>query len=278
MAEALAARGMGSAIGAAEFDRLRRFFEAASGIRLGDHKRELVCGRLARRLRERGVADYAAYLRLIEQPGEAQERQLAIDLLTTNETHFFREPKHFEILRGELAERLARGQAGGLRVWSAACSTGEEPYSLAMTLDQVLGRRPWRVFASDLSQRVLAEARRGLYGAQRAGEVPRALAERYLLEGTEEYAGTWLVDGELRQRVDFAHCNLTALPPGLGPFDIVFLRNVLIYFEPPVKRRIVEAVLQRMAPGGLLFVGHSESLTGVVDGLRQVVPTVYRKP
>ncbi|MCB1995286.1 MAG: protein-glutamate O-methyltransferase CheR [Burkholderiaceae bacterium] len=279
MAETAVLQGRaGTSITAADFDRLRRFFEAASGIRLADHKRELVCGRLAKRLRERGVDGYGAYLRLIELPAETAERQMAIDLLTTNETHFFREPRHFEVLRAELAERLARGQSSGIRVWSAACSTGEEPYSLAMTLDEVLGRRPWRVFASDLSQRVLADARRGVFSAQRAAEVPRPMALKYLLEGTQEYAGTFLVDAEVRQRVDFAQVNLMAMPAGLGPFDVVFLRNVLIYFDVAAKRRIVQAVLQRMAPGGLLFVGHSESLNGVVDGLRTVVPTVYRKP
>lgn len=268
---------LGSTISDADFDRLRGFFEAASGIRLADNKKVLVCGRLAKRLRHHRLDGYRAYLRLLDDPTQQAERQMAIDLLTTNETHFFREPRHFELLRSELAGMVSRGQASGLRVWSAACSTGEEPYSLAMTLAEVLGGRPWTVFASDLSTRVLADAQRGLFGEQRASEVPRPLAQRYLLEGVEEYTGQYLIDPELRARVQFAQINLMEPLPRLEPFHIVFLRNVLIYFDQAAKRRIVAGIVASMRRGGLLFVGHSETLNGMADGLEPVVPTVYRK-
>ncbi len=267
---------IGATITDPEFDRLRRFFHAASGIRLADSKKVLVCGRLAKRLRALGLASYRAYLDFIEQPDGRAERQLAVDLLTTNETHFFREPRHFELLRDELARGSGRGRSG-VQVWSAACSTGEEPYSLAMTLAEVLGNRPWSVFASDLSARVLDDAKTAIYGAQRASEVPRALADKYLLEGIDEYAGQWRVDGALRQRVSFQQINLMQPLPPLEPFDYVFLRNVLIYFDNAAKQRIVEAISKTIRPGGLLFIGHSETLSGITDVLQAVVPTVYRQ-
>ncbi len=268
----------GEQISDVEFDRLRRFFHAASGIRLADSKKVLVCGRLSRRLRHHGLSDYRSYLDLVEAPGQQAERQLAIDLLTTNETHFFREPRHFTLLREELARMLQAGLRGPVRLWSAACSTGEEPYSLAMTLAETLGERPWKVHASDLSARVLADAQAGIFNAQRAAEVPPALSQRYLLEGFDECDGLYRVDPALRQRVSFQQINLMQPLPALEPFDAVFLRNVLIYFDNAAKKRIVEAVVQQLRPGGLLFIGHSETLNGVTDVAQAVVPTVYRRP
>jgi chemotaxis protein methyltransferase CheR len=261
-----------------EFERLRRFFEAASGIRLSDSKKVLVCGRLARRLRHFGLDNYRDYLALIESGAEAGERQVAIDLLTTNETHFFREPKHFDLLRQELSERMNNGSRGPLRIWSAASSTGEEAYSLAMTLSEVMGDRPWQVFASDLSTRVLNDARDGIYPKQRADEVPRDLAKRYMLEGFDENEGLFRIDSALRKRVSFEQINLMEPLPNLEPFDMIFLRNVLIYFDNPGKRKIVESVARKLKPSGMLFIGHSETLSGITDVVKPVVPTVYRLP
>jgi chemotaxis protein methyltransferase CheR len=267
----------GSTITDVEFKRLRGLFHRASGIWLADTKKVLVCGRLAKRLRALGLRCYRDYLDLIERPDQAAERQTAVDLLTTNETHFFREPRHFELLRQELARDRSASRAW--RVWSAACSTGEEPYSLAMTFMESLGEhRAWSVHATDLSTQVLAQARQGLFGAQRVSEIPRALAQRYCLEGFDEYTGQYLIDRSLRQRVSFGQVNLMEPLPPMEPFDVVFLRNVLIYFDQAAKRQIVEAVAQRLRPGGLLFIGHSETLGGVTDVLDQVVPTVYRRP
>lgn len=266
---------IGATITDQEFDRLRRFFEQASGIHLSDSKRELVCGRLAKRLRQLTLPSYREYLAFIEQPDHAEERQMAIDLLTTNETHFFREPKHFERLRSEVQARLQRGLSGPLRIWSAACSTGEEPYSLAMTLAELLGDRPWQIVASDLSTKVLADAQRAIYGRQRAEEVPRQIAVRYMLEGYDECEGLYQIDPALCKRVSFRQINLMEPLPRMDAFDFVFLRNVLIYFDTAAKRRIVESVVSRLKPGGLLFIGHSETLAGVTDCVKQVVPTVY---
>ena len=261
-----------------EFDRLRRFFETASGIRLADSKKVLVCGRLSRRLRHFGLDSYRDYIALIESPAQAGERQVAIDLLTTNETHFFREPKHFDLLRQELRERVKAGLRGPLRIWSAASSTGEEAYSLAMTLSEELGDRPWSIFASDLSTRVLDDARAGIYPKQRADEIPRNLAQRYVLEGYDENEGLYRIDATLRKRVTFDQVNLMEPLPPLEPFDMVFLRNVLIYFDNPGKRKIVESVARKLKPGGLLFIGHSETLSGITDVVKPLVPTVYRLP
>ena len=201
---------------------------------------------------------------------------MAVDLLTTNETHFFREPRHFELLREELARRMARPGRTPVRVWSAACSTGEEPYSLAMTLAEVMRDRPWSVHASDLSIRVLDDARAGIYGTQRASEVPEPLAFKYLLEGIDEYAGQYRIDSELRSRVSFQQINLMQPLPPLEPFDFIFLRNVLIYFDNAAKQRIVESVARCLKPDGLLMVGHAETLSGITTVVESVAPTVYR--
>jgi len=259
-----------------EFDRLRRFFEAASGIRLADSKKVLVCGRLSRRLRHHGLESYRDYIALIDSAAGVNERQVAIDLLTTNETHFFREPKHFDLLRNELRERVRVGLRGPVRLWSAASSTGEEAYSLAMTLAEELGDRPWSIFGSDLSTRVLDDARSGIYPKQRADEIPRSLAQRYVLEGYDESEGLYRIDATLRKRVSFDQVNLMEPLPPLEPFDMVFLRNVLIYFDNAGKRRIVESVTRKLKPGGLLFIGHSETLSGITDVVKPVVPTVYK--
>jgi len=259
-----------------EFDRLRRFFEDASGIRLADSKKVLVCGRLSRRLRHFGIDTYRDYLSLIESDREPGERQMAIDLLTTNETHFFREPKHFDLLRQELTARVKAGLQGPLRLWSAASSTGEEAYSLAMTLSEILGERPWSIFASDLSTKVLDDARLGIYPKQRADEIPRPLAQRYLLEGFDENEGLYRIDASLRKNVSFQQINLMEPLPKLDAFDMIFLRNVLIYFDNEGKRKIVESVARKLKPGGMLFIGHSETLSGITDVVKPMVPTVYR--
>ncbi len=259
-----------------EFNQLRQFFEAASGIRLADSKKTLVCGRLSKRLRHFGLQNYRDYIELIRGDTNLSERQTAIDLLTTNETHFFREPKHFDFLRQTLLQRLQTGLIGPVKIWSAASSTGEEAYSLAMTLSELLGDKPWSIFASDISTRVLEDAQAAIYPAQRANEVPRALASKYLLEGFDEFSGSYKIVASLRKRVNFAQINLMEPLPQLEPFDMIFLRNVLIYFDNPSKKKIVEALAKKLKPNGLLFIGHSETLSGLTDVYKSVAPTVYR--
>lgn len=258
----------------AEFLRYQALVERLTGIHLAPIKKAMLSGRLARRLRERNLDNYGAYFSLIDDGGEAQERQLAIDLITTNETYFFREPKHFDALR----ERFLPGRGGPLRAWSAACASGEECYSLAMTMADVLGEQGnWEVMGSDISSRMLSTAQRGLYPMERGHQIPPGLLKRYCLRGTGEYMGTLLVESWLRRRVRFHAINLIAPLPDIGRFDLIFLRNVIIYFDSRTKQRVVAAVTERLKPGGWLVVGHSESLLGLPDGLEAILPTVYRK-
>jgi chemotaxis protein methyltransferase CheR len=260
-----------------EFARFQRFIHDIAGITMSDAKKALVSGRLAKRLHHFGLDSYDAYFELLSAGGHPEETQVAVDLLTTNETYFFREGRHFELLR-EAA--MAHDAPGGLpfRVWSAACSSGEEPYSIAMVLADVLGNAPWEVMASDISTRVLQRARTGHYPMERAGHVPPDYLKRYCLKGIREQEGTLLVDRMLRQRVQFRQVNLnTQLPGDLGMFDVVFLRNVMIYFNADTKRQVVARVTSRLKPGGQFFIGHSESLHEISNAVQPVVPSVYRK-
>ncbi len=265
----------GTLIGDREFAWIREACQRIAGIRLGAEKKPLVCARLGKRVRALQLPDFRSYVRLLEAGGRDGELATAIDLLTTNETYFFREPRHFARL-----ERLAReaSAARPFRVWSAACSSGEEPYSVAMVLDDCRSGSPWEVVATDLSSRVLERAAAGHYSLARTDGIPRAYLARYCLKGVGRQSGTLLVERSLRERVSFRQVNLMEPLPPLGEFDVVFLRNVLIYFDVPTKRAVIERVESRIRRGGFLFVGHSESLSGVYGGLPADGPAVYRKP
>ncbi len=257
-----------------EFGQFRRLLYRISGISLSPAKKALVGGRLSKRIRRRGVSSYGEYLRLLSDDSEREELQIALDLLTTNETHFFREPDHFEVLR---SEALRVGTAGtSFRVWSAACSSGEEPCSIAMVLADVLGGRRWEVLGSDISSRVLERARGGRYPVERAREIPPRYLSAYCLRGVRSSAGEMLVRRELRDRVQIRRINLNAELPTLGEFDVIFLRNVMIYFDLETKRQVVRRVAARLRRGGCLIVGHSESLNGIDERLKIERPSVYR--
>jgi chemotaxis protein methyltransferase CheR len=202
--------------------------------------------------------------------------QTAVDLLTTNETYFFREPKHFDLLR-ELALSAA-SRSLTFRVWSAASSTGEECYSIAMVLADCLGGAAWEVVGTDISSRVLERARAGHYPLERTKHIPAAYLKRFCLKGHGQQEGTLLIDRQLRSRVSFAQVNLNTELPSLGNFDLIFLRNVMIYFNADTKRSVVERVLAPLRSGGHFFIGHSESLNEISTAVRQVAPSIYRKP
>lgn len=259
-----------------EFSQFRHLIYDIAGISLSEAKKPLVSGRLAKRLKHHGVERYADYFRLISERDNAAELQTAVDLLTTNETYFFREPKHFDFLRERIAPEWAG--KGTFRVWCGASSSGEEPYTIAMTLAEALGGKSWEVFASDLSTRVLATARRGQYPMSRAESIPRELLRKYCLKGVGRHDGTFLIDRALRERVRFEQINLVKPLPRLGEFDVIFLRNVMIYFDAPTKREVVARMLPMLKPGGHFIVSHSESLNGITEALRLVSPSIYRKP
>ncbi len=256
-----------------EFTWLRTFLRERTGIELKDGKEPMVMSRLDRRLRHLDLSSYSAYFgRLREDPAETQ---IAIDLLTTNETYFFREPKHFAFLRDLLVGLPWRQEP--VRVWSAASSTGEEAYSIAMTLAENLRpEQSWEVVGTDISTRVVEAARRGLYPLDAAKHIEPHLLRRFCLRGREEYEGYLAIGPALRKRVSFHEANLTALPPNLGRFDVVFLRNVMIYFGTDTKRTLIGHVARILRPGGYLIVGQSESLSGIESGLRTVRPSIYR--
>jgi chemotaxis protein methyltransferase CheR len=259
-----------------EFMQFQRFIYDAAGITMADGKQALVSGRLAKRLAHYQMESYGDYLRLLESRAQPGELQMAVDLLTTNETYFFREPKHFALLR-ELALEAA-DKHRSLRVWSAASSSGEEPYSIAMVLADALGDAPWEVLGTDISTRVLQRARSGHYPMERASQMPANYLKRFCLKGQGSEEGTMLIERALRQRVQFQHLNLNAPLPRMGTFDVIFLRNVMIYFSLETKRQVVARLLAQLRPGGYFLIGHSETLNDINDSLTAVAPSIYRKP
>jgi len=259
-----------------EFAHFQRFIYDAAGITLSSAKKALVIGRLARRLDHCQVSNYSEYFKLLESGKAPQEVQTAVDLLTTNETYFFREQRHFDFLRAEIAKR-ERGPLP-LRIWSAAGSTGEEAYSIAMLLEDCYAGRPWEIIASDISTRVLHKARAGHYPMQRATHVPPNYLQRFCLKGEGSHEGTLLIQRSLRDKVKFLQVNLNATLPSLGMFDFVFLRNVLIYFNADTKRKVIARVLSAVRPDGFLLIGHSESLHEISEDVQSIAPSIYRRP
>lgn len=259
-----------------EFTQFQGLLYRLAGISLSPAKKALVCGRLAKRIKHHRLDSYGDYFQLLTSGREPQELQIAIDLLTTNETFFFREQKHFDFLSQRILPDYRPGRP--FRVWSAACSSGQEPYSIAMTLAAHLGESTWEITASDLSTKVLERARSGLYAMEQAGKIPQPYLKAYCLKGTGNQEGSFLIDRKLRNRISFMQVNLNTSLPKLGEFDLVFLRNVMIYFDLDTKRGVVKRILDTLRPGGHLFIGHSESLNGVVDNIKLVSPSIYQKP
>lgn len=264
----------------AEFERLRTLIVRVSGISLKDSKRDLVAGRLVRRLRELGLPSFAAYLELVDglaaDPDELVE---LVNCITTNKTGFYRESHHFQLLRDELAPRwIERARCGGshrVRIWSAGCSTGEEPYTIAMALHDVLPASDgWdvRIVGTDIDTEVLRTAASARYAPDRLDDVPPAALGYF-----ERSGNAMAVRDEVRARVEFQHLNLIAPRWALrGPFDAIFCRNVAIYFDAPTQRQLFDRFAGLLASDGRLFVGHSENLLGLSDRLVLDGQTVYR--
>jgi chemotaxis protein methyltransferase CheR len=265
------------------FQAYRDLVYERSGINLVPGKESLVSARIGKRLRELGIADHDSYLQRVLDDATGQEITALLDLISTNVTSFYRESDHFELLEQAVSDRLRTGQTR-LRVWSAACSSGEEPYCIAITLLETLRKRNLRgidaqVLATDLSTRVLEAGRRGRYEPQKVEPVPKGVRQRYFARcRVGDHEGYEVVDG-LKRMVAFRRLNLSQPPfPMRGPFDVVFCRNVMIYFDNQVRARLLREMERLLAPGGLLMVGHSESLTGHLCNLQAVRPSVYCKP
>jgi len=256
-----------------DFTRIRQLIYQRAGIVLAEHKREMVYSRLAKRLRHHGMTRFSDYLaRLARQP-EAKEWEAFTNALTTNLTAFFRESHHFPLLADHV-----RSRPGPIRVWSAAASTGEEPYSIAMTLSEALGSRAAdaRVVATDIDTEALARAEAGVYPLEQVHKLDAERMRRFFQRGTGRQAGLSRVRPELRAMVEFQPLNLLA--PGWpisGPFDAIFCRNVMIYFDKATQARILERFAPLLKPDGLLFAGHSENFSYITRTFQLRGQTVY---
>lgn len=247
------------------------------GLSFPDSKKPLVSSRLSLRIQKLGLRSFEEYLALIAGKDAGGELQTAVDLLTTNETYFFREPEHFALLERE----LVASAPPKLAVWSAACSFGDEAYTTAMLLAdlQQSGRigREWSILGTDISDRVLRRASMGMFPEERLERVSPERLKRYCLRGEGDSAGFVQMKESLRSRVRFGWLNLTRDIEQLGPFDVVFLRNVLIYFDPPTKAQVVSRVLSQLRPGGLFFIGTAEGRAPGATDLEPLVPGAFRK-
>lgn len=268
---------------AQEFALFQRLILREAGIFLSDAKRALLVGRLIRRVRELELPTFGAYYARIAG-GDTAELVRLLDAIATNETHFFREPRQFDLLEGGvcnewLADAAAGRRARRVRVWSAACSTGEEPYSIAMVLLERLGA-DWEIeiAASDLSTKVLERAAQGVWPIERADEIPEHYRRRFMLRGVGPEEGNCRAGKAVRAPVRFERINLNDSEyPISGMFDAIFCRNVLIYFDPPSRAQVIDRLTRRLTPGGYLFLGHAESAARAGTDLMAVMPAVYRR-
>jgi chemotaxis protein methyltransferase CheR len=247
------------------------------GLSFNDSKKALVSSRLAQRMQRLGMDKFEAYLALISSTHDEGEFQVAIDLLTTNETYFFREPRHFDLLERELAQQ----RPASLSVWSAASSFGDEAYSIAMLLSdmQQQGRvgKDWKILGTDISDRVLRGASEAIYPEDRLREVSPQRLKRHCLRGDGDAEGLIQINPALREHVRFGQLNLCQPVDAIGPFDVVFLRNVLIYFDNQTKREVVDRVLSRLRVGGLFFIGTAEGRVACETPLQALEPGAFRK-
>lgn len=269
-----------------EFEIFRNLVRSHTGIALNPHKRPLLRARLGRRLRVLGLRTFAEYRRHLKESDPAgRELVRLVNAITTNKTGFFREVHHFRYLTEQWAPasrvRAARSGERLVRIWSAGCSTGEEPYTIAMTVREALGAASGpevRILASDLDTDVLARAETGEYSAEQTAPIPPRLLARYFLRGRGDNSGRVRVRPELRSLVTFRRINLMdprwPIRPGL---DILFCRNVLIYFDRPTQQHILERFLSLLKEDGLLILGHSESAHGLLEGVQHLGNTMYRR-
>jgi len=261
-----------------DFQRISQIMYRAAGLSFNASKKSLIQSRLTSRIQRLGLSDFGDYVAILEDESQAAEFQMAVDLLTTNETYFFREPKHYDVLEAEFVQRKTKAP---IAIWSAAASFGDEAYSTAMLLAdlQMQGRigAEWSILATDISHRVLLSAKEGIYPEDRLRAVTPERLRRYCLRGEDASQGQVLVQDKIRERVQFGRLNLCQPFDGIGPFDVIFLRNVLIYFDPPTKIAVVDRVLATLKPGGLFFMGTAEGRVACKTPLKTVQPGAFRK-
>ncbi len=270
---------MDYALSSDEFEQFRALVYQESGISLNDNKKSLIVSRLAKRVRALGLESFQAYYDLVVGDPGGDEFTHMLDLISTNKTDFFREPKHFEFLRDEILPNLNTTKQ--VRIWSSACSSGEEPYTIGMVLfDGVAAPAQWdfKILASDISTRVLSHAAAGLYEEDRVKGLSSDLVRRHFLKGRGAHAGWLKVKPHLSDMIRFRRINLMdERYPIKSPLDVIFCRNVMIYFDRPTQERLMAKFYRYLKPGGYLFIGHSESLQWVEHSFKTVAPTIYRK-
>ena len=263
------------------FEKFCALAHEKAGIHLKEGKETLVQARVAKRLRALGLENPRDYIDYLEKDESGEELVLFLDVISTNFTNFFREPDHFEALAEEV-QRLTEEGRRRIRIWSAASSSGEEPYSMAITILEALGESQpdFRILATDISTRMLARAEEGKYAASRLEGVPKPYRHKYFERIGRRGSGeeSYRIRPEVRRRVVYKRLNLAEPPyPMQGPLDVVFCRNVMIYFDQPVRQRLVSEIERLLAPGGLLCIGHSETLSAVQNDLKYLRSSVFRK-
>lgn len=255
-----------------EFSEIRKLIYKWAGISLTDNKRALVSGRLLKRIRNYKLNSFDEYIQKIKNSEE--EKQIFINLLSTNETYFFREPKHFDYLRDQIIPMYQSTRK--IRVWSAASSSGEEIYTIAMVLAEY-HNGPWEIFGSDINEEMLHLANRAVYPMEDAVKIPEKFLKKYCLKGVKSQEGFFTIDKSLKKNIRFMKINLNQNLPDIGQFDIIFLRNVMIYFNRETKMEILNRLIPKLGPDGYFIVGHAENLHGLTTDLMAEVPTIYRR-
>jgi len=275
---AIPAHALGEArLSDAELSRIVRLVYERSGITLHSGKRALVLARLQKRLRSGGFTSFRDYLAHVEADTSGAEITSLLDAIATNHTSFFREPQHFDFLRSTIVPTLAQSP---IRIWSAACSSGEEPVTIAISLLDALGANPQsriRILASDLSTKALAIANAGVYKMERVAGIPLDVLRRHFERGLGAQSGQARVAAHVRRLIEYRQLNFLDTSDLGERFDVIFCRNVMIYFDRDVQQRVVSLLERHLVAGGYLFISHSESLNGTSHGLRWVAPAIYRK-
>lgn len=270
---------IGVELAEAQLDKIISLVKSISGISLNDGKKELVKARLGKRLRSLKMKSFDEYINFVRDDSTG-ELTAMLDAISTNLTNFFRESDHFDFLASNIFPKIIKKGVRQIRVWSSGCSTGEEPYSIGITMaENIPDFKSWdsRILATDLSTKVLKTASKGSYPAKRLADMPSQWRRDYFTLDKSSGQEIYTAKESIRKRITFGHLNLMESWPMKGPFDVIFCRNVMIYFDKPTRAKLIERYWNLLASGGILFIGHSESLTGIQHKFRYVQPTVYIK-